>query len=433
MEIESSSKQLLKELESLINESYYSGVDFPIEELNTDQSQLFDLIQEISSRKINTKIEIRTLEMNNIHKSELLEEVKEVNNINICMTFNNQKEGILPKCGHFICSKCLEENMLTASGDYTLKEETNFTIKCNICTYIYELEEIQKVYDWNWQLEKRNTQKDKRVFCPLDLVPILGNSGIILRCRHSFHKDCLQHYLISLNIDNISNIKCPCMDCHMNIDTQIIHKLCTNSQLNIPKPKSSIFQWILDKLNPYKFKAVSPRRVFKFEEGMGRGEVERLDHSDPMFIQASYHFLISQEQNTKLTTPVIWRIKKYAGDVAFMNKMKDSFMTLDVRYLYHGTSEEAINSIIHGTGGTGFRLPWVPGALGKGIYFASDPGKCLGFVKHGECLIIRTMVCLGEEKKDYNTIVFGKYREYCVYSQDQCQPCEIILFAQGED
>ena len=167
---------------------------------------------------------------------------------------------------------------------------------------------------------------------------------------------------------------------------------------------------------------------FTFEGNEGGGQVSRLSQESSLYKQVSTHF-IQKQKNTRMRTKIIWSINKVDGDIAFMRKLKQNFTELNIQYLYHGTTEEAIDSIIHKTGGTGFQLPSSEGNLGKGLYFAPDPGKCMSYCRDSKCLIIRAMVCLGVRDKHHKSGTFGgNYLEYCVFSQDQCQPCEIILY-----
>ena len=392
--------------------------------------------------------------------SKPLEEGKE--DCRLCIKCGEIRGGLTPKCEHFICSDCLTETMSAASGG-TFHDETFFCTLCPACDANYSLEEILQVFDWDWLKEKKSkvAASPPARLCPIDLTP-LGEGDIELKCGHGFHRHCMSEYLSSRKAMSKRSINCPCNYCPIPLEDDIIKIFYptydpTNILIPVAPPPLALDEKLRAKIDAMgQGRNLFPHQIgpmqragaktyrgvpmmdipidkeFKFEvEGANKGQVVRLDPGDPLFQHVSKHFAQSQQKGTQLVAKLIWRIDKKHGDIAFMNKMKMNFMELNIKYMFHGTSEDAVESIVKKTSGTGFKMPKRGGNLGKGLYFAEDPGKCVPYIRDHGCLIIRTMICLGVKGTDYKTGTFMHgYEEYCVYSRDQCQPCEIIFFGQ---
>ena len=328
------------------------------------------------------------------------------------MEERSRNEHLFPSCTHCICKDCLEEVMEIASKGL-FNEQTFYMTSCPLCSTIYTLEEIGRIYDWNWLLEKYKSRAQQRVEIERAKPPLMGmisNQPATFPhppVPHNIFIDC---NVIPANI-NINNMN------HMNHMNHINH---INNMNPPPEP--------YDEYKDIRF-------VFEDSTTGMEGYVERLSERTEEYIAVKEHFESAQER-TQLHARVIWSIKKEKGDSLFVNKLKRGCKELNIKYLFHGTSENAIRSIIHHTSGTGFRMPKCSGRLGKGLYFAPDPGKCLSYIRDSSSLVIRVMVSLGVIGNDYKLGNFANkdsansgYLEYCLYSQDQCQPCHIILFS----
>ena len=152
-----------------------------------------------------------------------------------------------------------------------------------------------------------------------------------------------------------------------------------------------------------------------------------LSADSPEFKEVRDKFMSAQTHGDSLEVGSVWRIKKETGDIAFMDQLKSLLLKGEaetkIKTLYHGTSQETINSIVYKTEKTGF-IKTESGMLGSGVYFAPDPGKTKYYSKDRQDLMIGAIVNLEGSKYAQNKI----YDEYCVPSETLAQPTHIIRY-----
>ena len=150
---------------------------------------------------------------------------------------------------------------------------------------------------------------------------------------------------------------------------------------------------------------------------------ELLIADNPEFKEVSDKFMSAQTHGDLMEVGSIWKIKKVAGELAFMEKIIRGEANTYIKTLYHGTTEENILSIIYETDKTGF-LKSEKGMLGSGVYFAPDPGKTKYYSKDNQDFLLIAKVNLEDNKYRQDKI----YDEYCVPFESLAVPTHILRY-----
>ena len=153
--------------------------------------------------------------------------------------------------------------------------------------------------------------------------------------------------------------------------------------------------------------------------------IELLIADNPEFKEVCNKFIIAQTHGDLMEVGSIWKIKKVAGGLAFLEMLIRGEANANIKTLYHGTTEKNILSIIYKTDKTGFLMSTRENLkLGSGVYFASDPGKTKYYSTDNQDFLIVALVNL----KDSKYLHDGVYDEFCVSNESLAMPTHIIRY-----
>ena len=438
--MEKTANELIKEIEEGINTLNIKKSTLPDKNFNYYYQSLLDNIRQASNLGLNTEVSFLPPSMESSQPSlPLAQPPRALGEINICLGCEKKSNtGKVLNCMHYYCYECLEKEIKRATkGMFT--EHAYFNSECRICSRKLDHSEVIDLFPMEW-LQRKNEEVRRGSgggLCSLCGTPIPQGSAVVPGCSHPFHSECMRNYLREVRAHTREEVRCPVYECPLPIDPNILSlyiQPVVRQKAPIQRGGSlpinvQLINTEESKLDPRPHPALREGRVFSFEQPTGgNSEVTRVDPHGDRFKQLATQFR-SNQKKVNLEVQIIWDIRKREGDLAFMEGIKKKGGNTKLLFLFHGTTEDNIKQIIFNTQGTGFKLPNHTGRLGKGIYFASDPQKCFGYCK-GSNLIIRAVVDPGERNVNYKTITSGGFQEYCLFSQNQCQPSELIYFNQ---
>ena len=155
--------------------------------------------------------------------------------------------------------------------------------------------------------------------------------------------------------------------------------------------------------------------------------IQLLEADSPKFKEVRDQFMSAQTHGDLMEVGSIWKIKKVAGDLAFMENLKSNMLegeaNTNIKTLYHGSTKKNIKSIIFETDKTGFLMS-KGGKLGSGVYFSADPGKTKYYSKDNQDFLLIAIVNL----KGCEYLKDKIYDEYCVTNESLAMPTHIIRY-----
>lgn len=160
----------------------------------------------------------------------------------------------------------------------------------------------------------------------------------------------------------------------------------------------------------------TPQTVTILPQGLQLPKIAWVDvvRNSEEFQTIERQFVSRQTRGTHMKIEWLKRIIKEDGDKVFMESLKKNVNEDNIKILYHGTSQQAVESITLRTTGTGFKLTDHDGMLGRGVYFAPDPGKSKNYCDSAK-MMLRCLVLLDSTARYAQNTT---YDEYCVSHQN---------------